>query len=94
MKAGQHYSLFENDAHMLRKGIDELFATVRDYASSERFRELLNFTAHFKEYAPYNAMLIHIQNPGARFVLPDRSWLHRLPHTSRREYELRMRVNV
>ena len=66
---------FEDDAHMLRKGIDELFATVRDYASSEKFQELLNFTAHFKKYAPYNAMLIHIQEPGARFVLPARSWL-------------------
>ncbi len=60
---------------MLRKGIDELFATVRDYASSDKFKELLRFTAHFKKYAPYNAMLIHIQNPGARYVLPARSWL-------------------
>lgn len=68
-------SPFGNDNQMLRKGIDELFATVQDYASSEKFRELLNFTAHFKKYAPYNAMLIHIQNPGARFVLPARSWL-------------------
>ena len=41
-------SPFGNDNQMLRKGIDELFATVKDYASSEKFRELLNFTAHFK----------------------------------------------
>lgn len=50
-------SPFGNDNQMLRKGVDELFATVQDYASSEKFRELLNFTAHFKKYAPYNAML-------------------------------------
>ena len=56
------------------KGIDELFATVKDYAASDKFRELLRFTAHFKLYAPYNAMLIYIQKPGARFVLPARSW--------------------
>ena len=64
-----------SDANMLRKGIDELFATVQNYATSERFKELLYFTAHFKKYAPYNAMLIHVQCPGARYVLPPRWWL-------------------
>lgn len=63
-------SSFGGNNQMLRKGIDELFATVQEYASSDKFRELLNFTAHFKKYAHYNAMLIHIQNLGARFVLP------------------------
>ena len=71
----QQESLFGSEDQMLRKGIDELFATVQDYASSDKFKELLRFTAHFKKYAPYNAMLIHIQNPGARFVLPARGWL-------------------
>ena len=75
MSEKRHDSPFGNDTHMLRKGIDELFATVQDYASSDKFKELLRFTSHFKKYAPYNAMLIHIQNPGARFVLPARSWL-------------------
>ena len=75
MSEMQKDSPFDNDSEMLRKGIDELFATVKDYASSDKFKELLRFTAHFKKFAPYNAMLIHIQNPGARFVLPARSWL-------------------
>ena len=74
MNKVQQDSFFDNGTQMLRKGIDELFATVRDYASSDKFKELLRFTAHFKKYAPYNAMLIHIQNPGARYVLPARSW--------------------
>ena len=56
------------------KGIDELFQSVRAFATSERFGELLRFTAHFKQYAPYNAMLIYIQRPGARYVLPPRWW--------------------
>ena len=56
------------------KGIDELFRSIRAFASSERFGELLQFTAHFKQYAPYNAMLIYIQRPGARYVLPPRWW--------------------
>lgn len=56
------------------KGIDELFQCVREFSASRRFRELLDFTAHFKRYAPYNAMLIYMQCPGARFVLPPRCW--------------------
>jgi len=56
------------------KGIDELFQSVQEFATSARFKELLDFTAHFKQYAPYNAMLIYIQRPGARFVLPPRWW--------------------
>jgi len=74
MDKTQLNSPFDNDTHMLRKGIDELFVTVQDYASSDKFKELLRVTAHFKKYAPYNAMLIHIQNPGARYVLPARNW--------------------
>lgn len=54
------------------KGIDEQFQSVRAFATSERFGELLQFTAHFKQYAPYSAMLIYIQWPGARYVLPPR----------------------
>ncbi len=75
MNETQRDSPFDSDNQMLRKGIDELFSAVQDYATSDRFSELLHFTAHFKKYAPYNAMLIHIQNPGARFVLPARNWL-------------------
>ena len=57
MNVNPQDSPFENDARMLRKGVDELCATVQDYASSEKFKELLNFTAQFKKYAPYNAIL-------------------------------------
>lgn len=56
------------------KGIDELFQSVQEFATSAHFKDLLNFTAHFKQYAPYKAMLIYIQRPGARFVLPPRWW--------------------
>ena len=34
----QQESLFGSEDQMLRKGIDELFATVQDYASSDKFK--------------------------------------------------------
>ena len=57
------------------RGVDELFASAKEYASSERFRELMAFTGSFKQFAPYNAMLIYLQRPGARFVLSPRDWM-------------------
>ena len=59
------------------RGIDELFATVKEYAASPRFKELLDFTARFKMYAVYNAMLIHLQRPGAAYVLSPKEWKER-----------------
>lgn len=56
------------------RGIDELFASVKEYAESPRFRQLLDFTARFKMYAVYNAMLIYLQRPGARYVLSPKEW--------------------
>ena len=69
-----------------KKGIDDLFASVSSYARSDRFMELLRFTAHFKSYAPYNGMLIHIQCPSARYVLPARHWrrYHRIVEQDKR----------
>lgn len=70
---------FEGEGGELRKerqrGVDELFASAKEYASSARFHELLEFAGRFKQFAPYNAMLIYLQCPGARFVLSPREWL-------------------
>lgn len=65
----------EEERKEVLRGVDELFASTREYASSKRFRELMEFTGRFKEYAPYNAMLIYLQRPGARFVLSPRGWM-------------------
>lgn len=63
----------ESSTEKLR-GIDELFADVREYASSSRFMELMKFTARFKMYAVYNAMLIYLQRPGSAYVLSPSEW--------------------
>jgi hypothetical protein len=63
--------------------LDELFHLARKYRSSESYRKLIDFVARFRFYSPYNAMLIHIQLPGATFVAPARRWIRQYGRTIR-----------
>src|SRR5262249_32553422 len=49
-------------------------ANARQYNSSRAYFELMEFVGRFRFYSPFNAMLIHIQMPGARFVATARRW--------------------
>lgn len=78
----QQDSLFEGlspaaewDRDVARRALDELFSLTRQYKSSKAYRGLLDFVARFRFYSPFNAMLIHIQMPGATFVAPPHRWL-------------------
>ncbi len=57
-----------------RNKLDILFSEVKAYRQSDRFRALLDFCANFRTLAPYNAMLVQLQMPLARFVLTPREW--------------------
>lgn len=65
----------EGERDATRKSLDELFTLARRYKSSKAYKELLDFVATFRFYAPFNAMLIHIQKPGAGYVAPPHRWL-------------------
>ena len=39
------------------------------------YAQLLRFTARFRRYSPYNALLVHVQMPGATYVAPPSRWL-------------------
>lgn len=64
------------DEDATRRGLDELFRLTQQYSSTKAYDGLLKFIARFRFYAPYNAMLIHIQMPGATFVAPPHRWLY------------------
>lgn len=66
--------------------LDELFMLARRYKKSENFKELLEFVASFKRYSAFNAMLVHIQMPGAKYVLPASRW--------HKEYRRRPKVDA
>lgn len=50
-----------------------LNASMR-YNQSRAYAELLTFMRKFHWYAPFNALLVHIQRPGATYVATARRW--------------------
>lgn len=54
--------------------LDKLFSQVGIYRRSDQYKELLDFIKKFPNIAPYNAMLIHIQKPGSRYVATAVEW--------------------
>ena len=57
-----------------KRSLDELFHNARYYHTGKDYSELIKFVSRFRFYAPYNAMLLHIQMPGAQFVAPAIRW--------------------
>jgi hypothetical protein len=68
--------LTDLDEETTRHALDELLRLTYQYTSTKAYDDLLTFMRRFRLYAPYNAMLIHIQMPGARFVAPPHRWLY------------------
>lgn len=64
---------WERDA--AKRALDELFSLTNQYKTSQAYRDLLQFVTRFRSYSPFNAMLVHIQMPGAVFVAPPYRWL-------------------
>lgn len=58
-----------------KHALDDLFSLTCHYKTSKSFHNLMQFVTRFRFYAPFNAMLVHIQMPGATFVAPPHRWL-------------------
>ena len=72
----------ENERKYTSRMIDVLFNSVKRYRSMENFRDLLKFCNKFPTFSPYNAMLINLQKPGAKYLLTAEDWkfmFHREP---------------
>lgn len=54
--------------------LDALWQTVKSYRESKNFKEVLKACVRFRHLAPYNAMLVEIQRPGALYVLSEKEW--------------------
>ena len=57
-----------------RAALDDLFSCAHQYRSSQSYLRLMEFVGRFRFYSPFNAMLIHIQMPGAAYVAPANRW--------------------
>jgi hypothetical protein len=65
--------------------IDELVEQSEVYRSSRQFREMVEFMAKFRAYAPYNNMLVKIQNPSCSFYATAKDWYIRFNRTLRED---------
>jgi hypothetical protein len=57
-----------------KHALDELFNATFAFRNSKEFLELMQFVKQFRFYSPYNALLIHAQRPGAKFVAAANRW--------------------
>jgi len=65
---------FVQASHEPRRMVDELVTRALAYRNSGEFKELLAFARRFPHLAPFNAMLLHVQNPGIRYALQADQW--------------------
>jgi hypothetical protein len=61
----------------IASSIDSLLRHSKVYQNSEQFREMVGFMARFRDYAPYNNMLVRLQNPTCSFYATERDWYDR-----------------
>ena len=54
--------------------IDGLLQASRNYRKSTDFQEMIGFMGRFRDYAPYNNMLVRIQNPTCTFYATANDW--------------------
>ncbi|WGP13332.1 reverse transcriptase family protein [Streptomyces sp. SH5] len=59
---------------LAKASIDDLVRGAQRYRASADYVRLLEFVGRFKRYAPFNAMVVHVQKPGARYVLSSAEW--------------------
>lgn len=77
----EQHDLFEDaspaaawDRDAANRALDELFTLAGRYRKSSEYHALLQFVARFRFYAPFNAMLVHLQMSGATYVAPAHRW--------------------
>ena len=81
-------SLFESEDRLAigseRALIDQLIAATKLYNSSKAIHELFEFTIKLRAFAPFNAMLLHIQKPGLTHAATARDWWKRFGRAPKR----------
>jgi len=58
----------------IKSSIEELLSQSKIYQSSASFQEMISFMANFRDYAPFNNMLVRIQNPNCSFYATQKDW--------------------
>src|SRR5205809_6148275 len=62
------------DQETARKALDDLISRALAYRTGPELKALFDFMRRFPHIAPYNAMLLHVQNPEIGYALKARVW--------------------
>jgi IrrE N-terminal-like domain len=62
------------DQESTRKALDDLITRALAYRTGPELKALFDFMRRFPHIAPYNATLLHVQNPGIGYALRARFW--------------------
>ena len=57
--------------------IDQVLRRSALYRSSAAYGEMVDFMSRFRDYAPYNLMLVRVQNPSCSFFATANDWRRR-----------------
>jgi hypothetical protein len=57
-----------------QSSLDELFARSRQYRRSKKFAEAVEFISKFRDYSPFNNLLVFLQNPLATYFATASHW--------------------
>ncbi len=74
VKEPPQLDLFDEPTRDDRALIDQLIAATRLYDSRKALLELFAFTSRLRAFAPFNAMILHIQRPGLTHAATARDW--------------------
>jgi len=61
--------------------IDSLLRQSAAYRTTDNFKEMIGFMGKFRDYAPFNNMLVRLQNPTCGFYATERDWRARFNRT-------------
>jgi len=74
VKEPPQLDLFDEPTRDDRALIDQLIAATRLYDSRKALLELFAFTIRLRAFAPFNAMILHIQRAGLTHAATARDW--------------------
>jgi hypothetical protein len=65
----------------IRSTIDSLLQQSKSYRGSAEFQDMVSFMGLFREYKPFNNMLVRLQNPICSFYATEPDWRKRFERT-------------
>ena len=61
----------------IKSTIDSLLQQSSTYRGSKEFQDMVSFMGSFRDYAPFNNMLVRLQNPTCSFYATEPDWWRR-----------------